>query len=173
MKIACCLLLVCAFGNTLLGKPVAEAVNGFGLNLCRSASRAAQVNEVFSPYSLSTALALAMSGAGGETLKQFETVLQLTNREADDLADLRRTLAHSLKEAGESARESTQSGYRTDAPAFHMAARLYGQKDFAFRQDFLTGASKQWLSPLEPVDFRESRGAEKTINEWVRPAVKF
>src|SRR6266436_844561 len=58
-------------------KPLIEGNTAFALQLYGQL-RSAEGNLFFSPYSISSALAIAYAGAGGETARQMEQVLQFT-----------------------------------------------------------------------------------------------
>jgi serine protease inhibitor len=63
------------------GEEVAELVKGnnsFALNLYQKFSKSQTGNFVYSPYSISCALAMTYAGAKGETAKQMADVLRFT-----------------------------------------------------------------------------------------------
>ena len=109
----------------------------------------------FSPYSISTALAMTYAGAAGETQKQMAQVLHFTAPEAklhQDMARLRESLLAEGKK-----------GYQ-----LRVANRLWGQKGFEFLSDFLQTTRKHYEAELGVVNFVENtEGARQEINRWV------
>ena len=112
-------------------------------------------NLFFSPYSLSTALAMTFAGAGGETAGQMATV-QHFPRYADQLHPAFAALMRELQ------------GGRTEGYALHLANALWGQKGHPFRADFLKLTEQYYCAVLREVDFVEAtEEARQTINAWV------
>lgn len=69
----------------------------FGLNLFADVNADGDENVLFSPYSLQTALSIAMNGAANETLEEFRTVLNTgdfyppsLNKQAETIAEMLR-----------------------------------------------------------------------------------
>jgi serpin B len=111
-------------------------------------------NLFFSPFSISSALAMTYSGARGETAAQMAEVLHL------GLQAPHPAFAALLEEF-----RSGQSG-RGDV--LTMANALWGQKGFAFRPEFLDLVRDNYHAGLNSVDFLEHpEQARQTINAWV------
>uniref|UniRef100_A0A3P9NRG6 Serpin B6 n=1 Tax=Poecilia reticulata TaxID=8081 RepID=A0A3P9NRG6_POERE len=106
-------------------------------------------NIFFSPFSISSALAMVMLGARGDTATQISEVIlyfdiwsmssctvELNNPEAKFVLS--------------------------------VANRLFGEKSYSFLQEFLTKAKTHYNSELEAVDFRtKCEEARVKINNWV------
>jgi len=125
-------------------------------------------NLFLSPYSISTALALAYCGARGETESQMATTLHLPTAPGETTA-LKDTLAqmrfHSafgkiikdLNERGE------KGGYQ-----LNVANALWGQKGYGFLEEYLEQIETNYRGKLNEVDFiRAGETARRTINKWV------
>jgi serpin B len=142
-------------------------------------------NLFFSPYSISTALAMTYAGARGRTAEQmtetlkfpFEEDLMHDERSPNGPRPLmvvrlpwetrRLAAAFGAMEKGLKA-EPKESGYQLS-----VANALWGQKDYKFLQSFLDLNREYYGAGLEQVDFvRETEKARKTINKWVEKQTK-
>ena len=134
---------------------VAEGCNRFAFDLYAHLLRQ-EGNLFFSPYSISTALAMTSAGARGETADQMAKTLCLpVSGEAVHAAYA--ALQNDLNAAGAGG-------------AFELvvANRLWGQKGYAFLPDFLKLLDTSYGAGLEPVDFAaDTEGSRKTINAWI------
>ncbi|XP_034366135.1 leukocyte elastase inhibitor A [Arvicanthis niloticus] len=111
-------------------------------------------NVFFSPFSISSALAMVFLGAKGSTAAQlsktfhFDSVEDVHSRFQSLNAEVsKRGASHTLK----------------------LANRLYGEKTYNFLPDFLASTQKMYGADLAPVDFQHaSEDARKEINQWVK-----
>lgn len=111
-------------------------------------------NIFFSPFSISSALAMVFLGTKGSTAAQlsktfhFDSVEDVHSRFQSLNAEVsKRGAAHTLK----------------------LANRLYGEKTYNFLPEFLTSTQKMYGADLAPVDFQHaSEDARKEINQWVK-----
>ncbi len=133
----------------------------FALDLYRRLAPAPG-NLFLSPHSLSTALAMAYAGAKGETRRQMAAVLHLPA--SQDSADRGfRALDESL----------TQWLKDQKGVTLTVANRLWGQKGYEFRQDFLEGLENHYGAGLATLDFRANAElARTTINRWVEQGTR-
>ncbi|CAL1596615.1 unnamed protein product [Knipowitschia caucasica] len=135
--------------------PLSKANTSFALNLFKVLSDNDRTSNVFfSPVSISSALAMVLLGAGGNTATQMSECLK-----TKDLSD----------EVHSSFGSLLQLLNRADAPyALSVANRLYGEKTYQFVEDFLGGTRKHYNAELESVDFiGNSEEARVMINTWV------
>jgi serpin B len=120
--------------------------------------RDAQGNRFFSPYSISTALAMTAAGARGETARQMAATLHLPNDPAQ---------AH----AGFAALIARVNGAGLPQPrpdTLVTANALWLQSGEAFLPAFLEIVSTRYAASLNPLDFAaDPEAARKTINAWV------
>jgi serpin B len=115
-------------------------------------------NVVYSPYSISTALAMTYAGARGKTAEQMAQVLHFTLPQ-ERLHPAAGALVRDLSGANQGKKQH----YR-----LHIANALGGQKDHGFQGDFVTLTRDSYGAPLTEVDFLHAREeARKTINGWV------
>ncbi|MHC9540280.1 MAG: serpin family protein [Vulcanimicrobiota bacterium] len=113
-------------------------------------------NIFFSPYSISTALAMTYLGARGTTAAEMAKTLHFT-KDTDKLHHTFGALINDLNGRGSK-----------DTYQLIVANRLWGQKGYKFLKSFLDEEQKCYGSSLETVDYKtDTEGARKTINTWV------
>ncbi|XP_070841607.1 leukocyte elastase inhibitor-like isoform X2 [Chaetodon trifascialis] len=135
--------------------PLCKANTTFSLALFRKLSDDDKTANIFySPFSISSALAMVMLGSGGNTATQMSECLK--TRECQD--DVHVSFSQLLSELN-----------KPDAPyALSVANRLYGEQSYQFVEDFLGDTKKHYSAELEPVDFVTSpEVARLNINNWV------
>jgi len=118
-------------------------------------------NLFFSPYSISTALALTYAGARGETAAQMAGTLHYTLPEAQLHPAANALNLHLTASDDEEQFELT------------VANALWGQEDMAFRQAYVDLLSTHYGASLRPVNFQSEAGREAAagwINQWVSDA---
>lgn len=139
---------------------LAGGANQFALDLYGKVRESNEGNIFLSPASISTALSMTYGGAGGETADQMKSVLHLDLPE-DKLFAALGQLANEL------------SGARQPGLEFNIANRLWGQKSFDFRPDFLKQTRDTFGAELATLNFTtDADGARKTINDWVAKQTK-
>jgi serpin B len=120
--------------------------------------RQAEGNVVYSPYSISTALAMTRAGARGKTADEMDQVLHFT---------LPQERLHPA--AGALVRDLGGADQKKRNYQLHVANALWGQKDYGFLNDFITLTRTHYDAPLTEVDFmRDREAARKTINDAVQ-----
>ena len=119
-------------------------------------------NLLFSPYGISTALAMIYAGARGNTERQMTDTLEF---------DLPQTRLHSafnwldieLEKRGEGAEGKDGEQFR-----LIVANALWGQRHYEFKQKFLDILSQNYGAGLRILDFaNEPDKSRNVINEWV------
>jgi serpin B len=123
-------------------------------------------NLFFSPYSISTALAMTYTGARGNTAKEMAAVLKLPV-EAENSASRKKIAA-----AFGALQKQLQADKETSGYQLNIANALWGQKGYGFLPEFLELNKKYFGSGLNEVDFVKSEEARKTINTWVEQQTK-
>lgn len=138
-------------------KAAAEANNAFALALYQQLAES-EGNLFYSPYSIYTALMMTYAGAAGQTAEQMKQALEITVPEGEAHAALN-ALNLTLK----------NNSMFDGAPvfSFNVANQLWGQRDFAFNEQFLNTLSAYYDANLKTVDFRDSENARALINLWV------
>ncbi|HEY1785802.1 MAG TPA: serpin family protein, partial [Pirellulales bacterium] len=137
---------------------IAESINAFGLELYASLQSQAggSDNTIFSPVSISAALAMAYAGANGQTATQMASVLRFAG-DSDAVSQEFGTLLSDLDSAG-------QGGNYT----LSLADALWGQQGMQILTPFLQTMQADFSGDLQRVDFKDDPGAAvQTINSWV------
>ena len=132
---------------------VVDGNNDFGADLY-GAIGAKPGNVVFSPASISTALAMTYAGARGDTAAQMAKTMHLPGAPFD---------VH----AGYGALLTRLTSTATGDPELRVANRLFGQKGWTMEAPFLSITKDRYAAPVELLDFGASDAARGTINTWV------
>ncbi len=133
---------------------VAEGNTRFALDLYGQLKEA-EGNLFFSPYSISTALAMTYAGARGGTQEQMGRALRFSL----DQPELHPAFAAL---AGELERVQTEGNVE-----LNIANSLWPQEDYDFLQEYLDLVEKHYGAPIIPVDYRRAEAAAEAINAWV------
>ena len=128
----------------------------FGFDLYQKLKRE-KGNLFFSPYSISTALAMTYAGARGQTEKEMAEVLHFS---------LEQEPLHSSFSRLQSELNAIQNkGY----VKLSIANSLWAQEGYHFLDTFFNLNKKYYGAGLNFVDFeKETEAARKTINIWVK-----
>ena len=127
----------------------------FALNLYGTL-REKEGNIFFSPYSISSALAMTYLGARGETAKQMASVLRLPA----DQGEAMQAFAAVNKSLN---REGANRYYQLD-----VANSLWGAKGAGFLDAFLKAAQDGYGAGLRELDFeKDAEGSRQAINNWI------
>ncbi len=141
--------------TVLKGNPVSHANNLFAIDLYAQL-RDRSGNLFFSPYSISTALAMTYGGARGRTETEMADVLHLDAIPGEVHAAIGE-LVRRLNEGAD------RGGYELS-----VANALWGQEDVEFRDAFLALMRDAYRAGLRQVDFAHAtEQARETINAWV------
>lgn len=136
-------------------QPLVEANTAFALDLYPQV-KARPGNLFFSPYSISTALAMTCAGARGNTGKQMRRVLHFDENEPQ----LHSSFAQLQLPLGE-ARQ--QKGIELT-----IANALWGQKGYPFLPAFLEIAQRDYQANVNQADFTTAAETVRgEINRWV------
>lgn len=117
-------------------------------------------NLFFSPYSISTALAMTYGGAAGDTQEEMAQALRFPQKSDSvhaGFADLVDRMQNSR----------TQRAYE-----LHIANALWAQKEYAFNPQYFQLVEDRYDAALKDIDFRSPTEAIATINRWVEGQTK-
>uniref|UniRef100_A0A8D0CWI4 Serpin B6 n=2 Tax=Sander lucioperca TaxID=283035 RepID=A0A8D0CWI4_SANLU len=171
--------------------PLSKANTTFSLALLKKFGDDDKTANIFySPFSISSALAMVMLGARGNTATQMSEVFCFTKAEkprhgAKQMQGQQQQVqsrlpAHLLKgcvktkdcqdDVHVSFAQLLSELNKADAPyALSVANRLYGEQSYQFVEDFLGKTKKHYNAKLETVDFKAgSEAARLNINSWVQ-----
>lgn len=145
----------------------ANATNALGVDIYQQLAKE-QGNLCLSPYSISCALAMTLTGADGGTRTQMSRVLHLTGEADPAFGALQKSLDESARKTVQRVQNNKRSGGAAEPIAFAVANRLFPQAEYNLRPDFLARVKEFYGAPPEPLDFRTD-GAQATerINDWV------
>ncbi len=149
---------------------VAKGNNCFAAQLYQRL-RGQEGNLFFSPYSISTALAMTYAGARSRTQEQMADVLCFPTS-TDVLHKLSATGEPMTSEQFAQAfgRIIKDLNARSDGNKYELrvANALWGQRDYEFLPAFVKLVEEQYAGKLEQVDFvKAAEQARQTINQWV------
>jgi serpin B len=148
----------------------AKATNGLAVDLHRKLATHNE-NLCISPYSIESALAMTFAGADGDTRAEMARVLHFAS-DLSTVAPSFASLQHSLEEmsvkTADLAKKSKEFGGPTEPITLTIANRLFAQKGYDFRQDFLSLVKQNYGAAFEPIDFTVNpAAAAQHINKWV------
>lgn len=126
----------------------------FAANLYRELAGRSAGNVFFSPFGLSSVLALLGAGAAGATQDEMSAVLGLPLRDAGLHREFG-LLARALDEAA------------GDRVRWGAANALWPQKGVDLLPDFLRLAGDLYGAPVTPLDFADPVASAAAINRWV------
>ena len=136
---------------------VADGNNAFAFDLYQAISNGDD-NLVFSPYSISLALAMVYAGAKGETAQQMADTLHWTlpqERLHPALNVLNLALAN-------------RDGEEEEDFQLHIANAVWGQKGLDYLPDYLKVLAESYGTGIQIVDYmKNATDAEKIINNWI------
>ncbi|MBS0661462.1 MAG: serpin family protein [Verrucomicrobia bacterium] len=148
--------------------PEAEAINALGLDLL---GRLEPGNALLSPYSIQCALAMTYAGADGATREEMRRVLHYPTSEAalhEALGRLNAALQEIARASVQRAEAAKKYGGPREPIAFQLANRLFGEKTYTFKADYLELVRSKYAAPLQAMDFRGAADqACREINAWV------
>ena len=143
------------------GSDVAALVAGnsaFAFDLYRVLNHSDE-NLFFSPHNISLALAMAYSGARGETEQQMADTLSF---------DLPQDRLHPAFNALDLMLEPGEMNGDSESFRLSVANSVWGQEDYGFLPEFLDGLALNYGEEVRPVDFRrDPEDARGRINDWV------
>jgi serpin B len=155
--------------------PVAKGINQFGLDLHRRLA-ADGGNQVISPWSIHSALAMTYAGAAGKTHAEMAHALHLGDDEAANHADIA-AIARDLDMLVRASRQRVENPSPFGSPKTPLqivtANRLFGQSGMSFEKPFLILLEYTYDAPLEQLDFiQRTEDARLRINGWVEERTK-
>ncbi|HWV25431.1 MAG TPA: serpin family protein [Thermomicrobiales bacterium] len=145
------------------GDAIAQLVAGntaFVLDLYREFRDGVDGNIVFSPYSVSMALAMVFAGARGETADQMATSLGFSLSDPE-VQEAFQALTSDLTKRGAVDEEWGKAD-------ISIANALWGEQTFPFSDAFIKEMETYYEAGLQLTDFvGDAEGAREEINAWV------
>jgi len=159
--VAVIILTFCLFSSSAFAKinkdlqSVVKGNSDFGFDLYQEL-KGEEGNLFFSPYSISTALAMTYAGARGETEKQMAQVLHFPLTQ------------ESLHPAFSKLQSDLNAIQNKGDVQISIANSLWAQESYKFLDSFIELNKKYYDAGLYFVDFIKKReAARKKINDWV------
>ena len=150
-------------------KIIVNGNNEFALRLFAKL-QSTKGNLFFSPYSISTALAMTFAGARGQTESQMAEVLHFpvsANQRMDSTSKSMLDRQQFAADFGKIIKDLNNRGQK-GAYTLTVANALWGQKGYEFLKEFQELIEKSYDGRLNEADFvRAAEAAHKTINDWV------
>ncbi|XP_057556432.1 serpin B3-like [Hippopotamus amphibius kiboko] len=146
-----------------------EAITHFAVDLFQQIRQSKEENIFYSPFSITSALAMTSLGAQGQTASEIEKVLHFngitgstrggaTNDPVEKSGNVHHQFQNLL----------TELKKPTDAYELKVANRLYAEKEFPFLQEYIDNVKKFYLASAESADFvHAAEKSRKMINSWV------
>lgn len=139
------------FENRDVAAAFTKANKAFMLSLLKQLP--SESNIFYSPFSISTALAMVHLGAKSETLEEMNRALHFEKMGIDVHSAFGSYLEFLSKETGDC--------------TLKTANKIYQSMRFKPEESFLQDCSKNFKATVEAVDFSQSEAASKKINSWV------
>jgi serpin B len=151
-------------------EPAAKATNDVAVDLHRQLATENE-NLCVSPYSIESALAMTFAGADGDTRTEMARVLHFpsdASTTAASFASLQQSLKEMSAKTAELVKKSKEFGGLSEPITLNVANRLFAQKDYDFREGFLSLVKQDYGAAFEPLDFTANpAAAAQHINKWV------
>jgi len=133
--------------------------NAFALDLYHAFSGKTPQNLVFSPYSISQALAMTYAGANGKTASQMAQVLHFT---------LPSQRLHPAFNALDLSLQNLSTAANPDQFQLKIANSLWGQTGYPYLSPFLDLLAENYGTGMYLTDYsKASESSRQTINQWV------
>jgi len=148
---------------------VAKSINQFGIDLYRKIA-SADGNLCISPYSIDSALVMALAGAAGETRSEMSRALHLNPAANmnESFAALQKSLEAIGPKTAEIAAAAKERGGPTEPITIAVANRLFIQAGYPFRERFFAEIKAAFGAEPEVLNFKKQPGAATDrINQWV------
>jgi len=120
-------------------------------------------NLIFSPFSISLALSMALEGAAGDT--RTEMLQALSHEEFQDSLAL---AFNALLQAIEASQADLEQDTKGDKFQLNIANSTWGQAGFEINPAFLDALALNYGAGMYTVDYaNDAEGARQAINDWV------
>jgi len=140
--------------------PIGKAQVKFTENLLRDVAKQPG-NSIFSPFSIHTALSMVHEGARGDTARELEAALAISEgSQKSGFEGLLKRLTPPKKRI---------RNKETNDPAFKLftANALWVQDGFPMEESFMSALRDGFGAAPERVDFKNAEAARERINGWV------
>jgi serpin B len=149
------ILMAGAPSSSISPQQIAQNNNAFAFDLYNEIILKEKGNVFFSPFSISTALAMTYAGADSSTATEMQNAMHFGN----NTSSFHSSYGAYLKALDENA---------TGNIKWRVANRLWGDADYVFNDDYVYLIETAYNSPLEKVNFVSApEWSRQEINNWV------
>ena len=113
-------------------------------------------NQILSPYSISTALAMVYAGADGNTATEIQNVLGF----GANTPSFHQNFNHNTT----SIESNISSPLNSE---LNVVNKIWRSPNLSFLPDFEQTMNSDYLAPVDVIDFTQNTLAKQTINQWV------
>lgn len=135
----------------------------FGADMYKQAAAAAGTGDVFfSPYSISSAIAMTYAGARNATAKEMAGAMRFS-LQGDRLHTAFNAVDLALAQRGQGAKAADGKAFR-----LNVVNSTFGQKGYPFEKPFLDTLARNYGAGVRLCDFEtQADPSRKLINQWV------
>lgn len=135
-----------------LAKDTASGINAFTFDLYREIAGKEDANDdiFFSPLSISTALALAYEGSGGQTRQEMQSTMRYPKNAYMGFDAFLRIVRNTDKNSG----------------TFTIANAAWSDNKITLRNEYINKIEKYYGSKVTKVNFKDAKQTANIINEW-------
>lgn len=134
---------------------IAQNNNLFAFELYNKVAERTNDNIFFSPFSISTALAMTYAGADGQTAQEMAKALHF----GPNQSDFHMAYGAYLNRLHQNAENNI---------SLKVANRLWGEKTYPLESEFVKLNKRAYNAPLQPLDYiNNPENSRITINDWV------
>jgi serpin B len=134
----------------------------FAANMLSKLAKTPSTNLIFSPHSISMALAMTYAGADGDTAQEMKNVLHY-NLPEPELHIAANALDLAIESRGKNAKGKDGQPFR-----LRVTNALFGQKNYPFEAPFLDTLAANYGAGMQLVDYKTNAAtAVDQINAWV------
>jgi serpin B len=113
-------------------------------------------NQLLSPYSISTALAIVYAGADANTATEIQSVFGFNNNNS------------SFHQTFNQVTNSIETNVSSPAHStLNVVNKIWRSPNLTFLPDFNNTMTTYYLAPVDVIDFTQTTAAKQLINEWV------
>lgn len=124
-------------------------------------------NLFFSPYSISTALAMTYAGAKGKTETEMASALHFTLPQSELHAAFNATDLQLAKRKDQLVPSNGSEPTKGDGFQLHVVNQAWGQKGYEFLDTYLDVLATNYGAGMFLLDYGKPEAARMTINDWV------
>ena len=145
----------------LKSQEILQSSNKFGINLFKNIVSASDEpgNVMISPLSVSQALGMTWNGAGGATRDEMTEMMGFSVDNDTELNESNKTIREALLNADNLVKTN-------------IANSIWYRNTFHINQGFVDVDRKFYDAEVKALDFTDTEGSKKTINNWVNDKTK-